>query len=199
MKQRLFIAIDLPEEFKEKIDKLNKEIIAGRLLHNYYPRFVPPNNLHLTLLFLGYVEEKLIAPINKAIEKVAADFSTFKLETDKILLAPPKGPYRMLWILFKNSTQYNLLQKNLKKTVLDTFSFHNQKLHLNLPSERLTHITLARLKHIINKSEAEQIILPTLDVREMKVVNITLYKSILKSSGAEYEVLFKFQFRINDH
>ncbi len=65
---RTFIAIDLPDSIKEKINSLQTK------LKNCDPsaKWVRPANMHLTLKFLGEVEQEKIPQIKKILEKVAA-------------------------------------------------------------------------------------------------------------------------------
>ena len=65
-RQRLFFALWPDEASQQKIDKLNQQ-----LLHQ--GQRLTANNLHITLLFLGYIDKQWYEPISKAVASVRAD------------------------------------------------------------------------------------------------------------------------------
>ena len=69
---RSFLAIDLDDDFKPKVNKIIKEF--KKIDANI--KFVDLNNLHFTLKFFGDIDTEGIDLISKKIEKVADDFST---------------------------------------------------------------------------------------------------------------------------
>ena len=67
---RLFVGIDLPAEAKEELYQLALELKRS----SRSGRFVPPENMHLTLAFIG--ETRRINDADEALEHVAASFRT---------------------------------------------------------------------------------------------------------------------------
>ena len=62
---RSFIAIELPEEVREGLARLRKEL--ERDGHKFV-KWVDPGGIHLTLKFLGNIPSKRVAEIAEAIE-----------------------------------------------------------------------------------------------------------------------------------
>ncbi|MEM4757742.1 MAG: RNA 2',3'-cyclic phosphodiesterase, partial [Nanopusillaceae archaeon] len=69
---RVFIAIDLPEEIKNKIVSYYKEI------RGVYGKFVEKENLHITLKFLGELQPNIVEKIKKELENIK--FPKFNIE-----------------------------------------------------------------------------------------------------------------------
>ncbi|PJC00627.1 RNA 2',3'-cyclic phosphodiesterase, partial [bacterium (Candidatus Moisslbacteria) CG_4_9_14_0_8_um_filter_36_20] len=65
MKIRSFIAVNLPEEIKEEIKKIID--ILGQSGNGV--KWVEPRNLHLTLHFLGWLEEEKIEDVKKILSE----------------------------------------------------------------------------------------------------------------------------------
>ena len=55
-------------------------------------RITPHENLHVTVTFLGLVDQKLINPISDAVEQAVRDVSTFTLEGSGLLCMVYKDP-----------------------------------------------------------------------------------------------------------
>ena len=174
MKKRLFIAIEVPWEIKEKI----KLIPESRL------KIVKSANLHITILFLGYVEEKEIERIKNVIKTVLEGIPVFTLKFKAIIFAPPGKQFRMIWALFDRNPDYELLNQRLSDT-LSEFRPDNYK-------EKYIHITLARFKKPLSGKELQAIKLPKVNIQDFSADKITLYESVLRGSGPIYKVITEF-------
>lgn len=85
---RLFVALDLPEEVRTALAAWGEEVLEGA---GGAMRAVPPENLHLTLAFLGEREERE-APGIGAIVAAAAAGGTQRLSLGAPLWLPPRRP-----------------------------------------------------------------------------------------------------------
>lgn len=86
--ERLFIAIDLPAPVRGQLQALC-EPVRGIV-------WTRPEQLHLTLRFLGEVEVALRAMLEAALARVAVE--PFVLPVGGLGVFPPRGPARVLWI-----------------------------------------------------------------------------------------------------
>jgi RNA 2',3'-cyclic 3'-phosphodiesterase len=173
--KRLFIGIPLPEIFVKELSAFKNEnqFVSGL-------RWVPERNLHITLCFIGDKEEHLIPEIEKQIETVIRNISSFTLDFENFQFGPfPKKAY-MLWATFRNNEFFNNISSIFEKEILNN----------NNPRKPKSHITLARFKRI-NKEEVN-LDFP-IEINEVNVTEIYLYESELKESGAEYNVINKFK------
>ena len=189
MKLRLFIALNLPQELKEKISEKTRELAA---LFNFPIRFLKPENWHLTISFLGYADAGAVNPILRALEGAAEKTSAPMVELASLDYGPSgsaREPARMIWLNGTETTSKQLgdLKKTLEASLRDNqvnFKAENRAFH--------THLTLARFGAVLRSN------LPPLP-REFRLKfeapTLDLMQSHLKRSGAEYELLSSFDFK----
>lgn len=91
---RCFIAIILPDRIRDEIAKLQAELRRGGLKL----RWVPPENIHLTLKFLGEITEEQSVCVGSLLAQVAAQTSAFELAVEGVGQFPPKGVPRVVWV-----------------------------------------------------------------------------------------------------
>src|SRR5688572_6735852 len=90
---RTFIAIEIPAEIKSVLAALQAELRrAGADVS-----WTKPENLHLTLNFLGEVDERLIVEVKKTCVDLAAEFQPFTLMLNDTGVFPNARQPRILW------------------------------------------------------------------------------------------------------
>ncbi|MBK5277052.1 MAG: RNA 2',3'-cyclic phosphodiesterase [Desulfuromonadales bacterium] len=166
---RLFIAIELPEEIRQILAGLQRDM-AG-------VRWVPWEQLHLTLLFLGEVGEGELEMLYGGLKKIR--FAPFSLNFTRPGCFPRSGNPRVLWFGVDGQPALERLASRVKAAMAACgISFEERPFH--------PHITLARirqpeagalLKGYIDHPVALQI--PALAVREF-----VLFQSRLTQQGA---------------
>ncbi len=164
---RTFISIDMPEEVKKEIKKIQNS------LPEFYGKFTEPENLHLTLKFLGEIDEEKIGEVKKRLREMKVE--GFEAEIDSIGVFSEKF-IRIIWLYLSNC---NDLQKEVDEKLKDLFE----------PEKRfMSHLTIARVKKLDNKKyfldELGKIKIPRIKFR---VENFKLKKSILTKQGPVYE------------
>jgi 2'-5' RNA ligase len=183
MKKRLFFALPLTSGLYVKIAHLEKEI-EKKIKVNW----IPLQNLHLTLLFLGYIEiNKLNEIINESQKLILGQpqiFKELKIKIKKIDYGPPFKK-RMIWLYIEKNNQLMEIKHQLEK-MLNYLNINYQKDHRDF----LPHINLTRLKKNINNN------LPNIS-QELNwgiILNkINLYESYLEKPFARYEILSSFK------
>ncbi len=91
---RLFIAINLPQEERARLDREVQALRAARLP----VRWVAADALHLTLKFLGEVPDGRVGEVETVTTAVAARFTPFRLELSGLGAFPnPRNP-RVVWV-----------------------------------------------------------------------------------------------------
>lgn len=181
MKHRIFIAINLPEKLKNEL-KLFQEKWS-----EFPARWVKPENLHITLIFLGYLSNSEILEALKISREVALRHQPFLINLKKIIYVPLKKPARMIWVEGEKSKELGNLQKDLETSLLNSSI---RKLETeNRPYT--PHITLARIKQWqfrqIEPEERPEIN-EDIDL-SFEVKSIEMMESHLKRSGPEYTIL----------
>ena len=76
---RSFIAIELPDELKQKLGQLENQLKSGGQAG---VKWVNPHSMHLTLKFLGNISAGKTGEITAAIEESAAGVSPFSLKVE---------------------------------------------------------------------------------------------------------------------
>ncbi|RZB29966.1 MAG: RNA 2',3'-cyclic 3'-phosphodiesterase [Desulfobacteraceae bacterium Eth-SRB1] len=178
---RIFIAFELPEKIIIFISKVQKDLQARGLK----VKWVRPQNIHLTLKFLGNINETDTEMVGKAIRESACGYSPILLTTKGIGVFPNIKRPRVIWIGIAGQTkQLVSLQKGLDEK-LDAIGFPKD----NRPFTG--HLTIARVKGKINPQRLIDAIKYYSEFESETFIadNIYLFKSDLKSSGAVYTKL----------
>lgn len=178
MRHRVFIAINLPEDIKKKLASYKEK----------WPdlpcRWIKKDNLHITLLFLGYVSDEEVLEVCKIVKEVVSKHASFNIVLAKIVYGPLKKP-RMVWIEGEKNKELGILQSDLEKNFA-SYSVKNEKGRNYSP-----HITLGRLRQWeFNKIEQEE--RPEINEEinlTFFVESIEIMESQLKKGGAEYAIL----------
>ena len=95
---RSFIAIELPDEVKTGLRKLQNEL---KLPGQTFVKWVAPNSIHLTLKFLGNIPPQKVAEITRVMEQASQAISSFQLEVTEVGAFPNLRQPRVLWVGIK--------------------------------------------------------------------------------------------------
>lgn len=172
---RLFIAVEF-EELADYFTQLQQQIPEAKATF--------PKKFHLTLKFLGEVEENKIEEIKEKLKQVK--FSQFKLKLGSTGVFPSESFIRVVWVGLEDGESIKQLQQNIESSLEGMFK-KDDKFH--------PHITLARIK-FIDSDKKEEFVSKIKEIQvEPKEVNITkfkLIKSTLTGEGPVYEDLEEF-------
>ena len=178
---RSFIAFELPENIISSIGKLQKQIKC----HGLDARWVRPENIHLTLKFLGDITKTDMESAGGTIIETAKGYAPIFLSAKGIGIFPNIKRPRVIWagIAGQISTLVGL-QRELDEN-LESIGFAKEKRlfkgHLTLGRIK-KKIPLKRLSDAIKKFEEFESEIFTAD-------QIILFKSVLKPSGPVYTKL----------
>jgi 2'-5' RNA ligase len=188
MRHRIFIAVNLPEDVRKQLSDCQKKLITLPV------RWTKKEGLHITLVFLGYLNDEELLDIIKITKEVASQHSSFSINLNKILYGPPKKfPPRMIWVEGEESQEMANLQKDLEDSLYSS--------PLKGANEREArpyspHITLGRIKtwefRRVEPEERQEIneeVSPPTGGLSFPVESIEVMESELKQGGSEYIVL----------
>ncbi|MEM5777697.1 MAG: RNA 2',3'-cyclic phosphodiesterase [Candidatus Aenigmatarchaeota archaeon] len=170
---RLFVCIWIPEElkgdiikFQEKMSKLPMDV-----------KFVEKENLHLTITFLGEVED--ISSIKNSIVNIKG-FGSFPIYLSGLRIIPSENYIRVIGIDVKDNGKLSLLIKTVGSLVGGDY-YEKSKM------------TLCRVKSIKNKNEVVEFLKKNKDVNfgEFIVKKISLVRSDLTPNGPIYTTIFE--------
>ncbi len=181
---RTFIAVEIPDDVKRKIGRYVNSL--GDSIKNV--KWVAPENLHLTLKFIGEVKEKDIDSLIECIRPIISDFSSFNLALENTGFFPsPKNP-RVIWIGSDGGADILLdifqeLEHCLEPLGIDR-------------DERMfsPHLTIGRVKRNRGNNHKPAAItgnVPEFDYAAFRVHSIALIKSTLTPQGPIYEKIYE--------
>ena len=100
MKRRLFIAMNLAPRSRAAIGKIEKEIEGsfGREWDERV-RFMPDENWHITISFLGTQDDAELTAIMNAMRATAENFSPVDISFTEIAYGPQPESPRMIWLI----------------------------------------------------------------------------------------------------
>ncbi len=181
-KLRLFIGCEIPDDLHEALVDFRHRH-EKRLEKIPGIRWTEPNTWHLTLLFLGNVDESQLRWLKGVISDFSKAFSPIFLNPDYVGYAPPSHRVRMIWYYFKEHPEWTALSLSLYHSL-------TRRLSIDKPySPVIPHVTLARFKWMDIRK------LPTIDAvkfrNQVKVSELILWASRLYPSGPKYTPLFK--------
>ncbi|MGC1617829.1 MAG: RNA 2',3'-cyclic phosphodiesterase [Candidatus Acidiferrum sp.] len=186
---RLFVALEIPAAVRDNLATLIEDLRAlSSQLADKRPRWVRPENLHVTLKFIGEVANAKLEGIRGALSEVR---SSVPVEMDFCGLGffPNEKHPGVLWAGLNASPNLPALAANVDRA-LETRGFAREQRAFT------PHLTLARfeppglhekLRAAIQKS-AE------LEFGSCQANEFHLIESKLKPSGAEYTSLASFPF-----
>jgi len=177
---RLFIALDIPEEVKRKVEEIQGKLKKAEA----DVKWVEPQNLHFTLKFLGEVPEERVEEVKAAVKRAISGFSPFKLELKGVGYFGSKSFLRVIWISGKSQEAVKLMERLEEELKSFRPEEREKNLHLTLGRVRSGRGREELLKAISDLSETE---LGEFEVREVK-----LKESRLSPKGPQYRDIAVF-------
>ena len=184
---RMFLAIELPAVVRAQLTQLQSQL-SSRITKASFTR---PENLHITLKFLGEVRDREVRPLVESLQQVRSS-SPVTLSATGAGCFPNRGPVRIIAAMFGGD----------EKALAGVHTAVEQRCqYLGFEREQrkyTPHATLARARPTLSASVREFVLeqsprlLPStpFDVREF-----VLMQSTLKPTGSEYAVAARFSLR----
>ena len=180
---RAFLAIDLDDDLKPKINRLIKEFkkTDARI------KYVELTNLHLTLKFFGEIDTNGLELLEEKIANVVSEFEPFDIKIRSCGAFPNKNHIKVIWVGIDDDA----IIKDLHDKLDNEFT----RLGFDKDKKFSTHLTIGRMKAAKNKDKVKSTIeeFGDIEIGEMRVDKISLKKSTLKPSGPVYEDLKVFE------
>lgn len=179
---RTFIAVDFPQDFVEKIVHIQSK------LKDFNVKLVDPKLVHITLKFLGDVNENKIQQITEALDHI--NIPSFDARIGNVGVFPKPQYVKVVWLGAEGN--FEQLHDDVE-SALKPFRFKKDRRGYT------AHATLARVKHI--PKEDKDAFLNVLDelkdveVGTFHVDAIKLKKSTLTPEGPIYETLHEVRLK----
>ena len=177
---RAFFAVPVPAAVRRRLEDLQSSLRAtlGGV------RWVRPDAVHLTLIFLGEIERERAAALAEAAERVCGDIRPAVARVGGVGCFPPRASPRVLWVGVREEGERALA--NLHRGLAATVSSHGIEVEARPFSP---HLTLGRARVRLSRRAVERSVaaLGEPDLGELPVDHCILYRSILGEGGARYE------------
>lgn len=178
---RLFVSINVPIEIKEKLASFQNKLV-DLVIGN----FVPLENLHISLKFLGEVKDEQVDRI-KSLCDGAISHPKFMAEIKGVGAFPNAKFARVLWAGVTAGDRQLASIENALRNKLEPLGFKDER-------EFHAHATLARVKKIRNRDALTTLFRNNKATifGAFRVENVSLMKSELRRDSPTYSAITKF-------
>ncbi|MCS6916410.1 MAG: RNA 2',3'-cyclic phosphodiesterase [Chitinophagales bacterium] len=171
MDLRLFFALPLPLPAARRLcDTLRRKTSQPI-------RWVLPEQQHVTVHFLGSVEEEQLPELCRKAEALCQQHQPFTLLLDHLTYVPSAQSPSMIWLRGQPSESFNQLAWSFRRR------FPTGENRTPLP-----HVTLARLKGF----RQPPVTLPRINALSLAVHSVELWQSFTLPEGARYQRLHRW-------
>ena len=182
---RVFIAVELPHEIQQAIHKATVNIrqATGALI-----RWVPPENMHLTLKFLGDVSPSSVDLLTQMLHTEADSSHCFDMHVSGLGSFPSLKRPRVIYIGIQAPAGLETLQRGVE-SASRRFGYESEDRAFS------PHLTIGRVRQDVSASDQQKIRQALENIRidslgTARVDSVHLFKSDLKPSGSVYTKLF---------
>jgi len=175
---RLFIAIELPEEIKQGISRVQEQLKRSGANAGW----TRPEGIHLTLKFLGEVEDAKVTGIIDALGLACRGTGQLRLEIAGVGAFPNVKVPRVLWIGVTGDTGKLAMLQAAVEDATERLGFEREARKFS------PHLTLARIKFPKPRDNWAAVIESIKDIKlgEFDAGHISVMKSELRRDGAVY-------------
>ncbi|BCS91352.1 MAG: RNA 2',3'-cyclic phosphodiesterase [Candidatus Micrarchaeota archaeon] len=169
---RAFIAVDLPDNIKEEIYNISKDLKA-------FGKIVEKDNIHITLAFLGDIKDSLIEDLYKRLLDNLSSFKSFSISIDGFSSFNSR-----VYFFNAHSEELNRIYASIESILID------MKLDRYLDKEFRAHITVLRAKKRLMLNESKLAELSSYK-RSFLCSYVSIKESRLRSNGPLYTDIYK--------
>jgi RNA 2',3'-cyclic 3'-phosphodiesterase len=185
---RLFVAIELSDALRE-IGRATSVALRDRLGSLITARWIPPENLHITVRFIGHVADDRVADVVRALS-APIPIQPFDIRFGRCGVFPASGPPRVIWVgLADGLTSCATLHDELDRRLSN----------LGFPPEARAfsaHLTIARVKDVRRGAASDvrrAVASLEPDGESCRVAHATLFQSRVSPAGARYDAVARIE------
>jgi 2'-5' RNA ligase len=184
---RAFVAVELNASVRARLSAAIEQLRASRTRVSW----TKPDNLHVTLRFLGDIECEAIDRIGHELDQTLADCSSFALLARGLGAFPNLRKPKTIWC----GVEGGVAALEDVQTRIETVC-HAAGLDADAKPFH-PHITLGRVRDRAPLRDLVQVMhnLREFEGGEVEVSAVTLFSSTLNSGGSVYKALRKFELR----
>ncbi|WP_297417835.1 RNA 2',3'-cyclic phosphodiesterase [Thermococcus sp.] len=180
---RAFIAIEVGDEVRSNLLKAQERIGTK----SAKIKFVERENLHVTLKFLGEIDDATVEEVKKALAEIAKRHKKHRVRVKGIGVFPNPNYVRVIWAGVENDEGIKAIATDVEREM--------RRLGFKKEKDFVAHITIGRVKFVRDKLELAMALkdLANEDFGEFNVEAIELKKSTLTPKGPIYETVARFE------
>ena len=168
-KKKIFVEIQVANSLKRRLAQ-----VASKW-SDLPVKWMKEENLHITVAFVGYVDESMLPEIFEKVGDAVTEFESFDLEFNRIELGPEIENPKLVWLTGEPCSELGMLNEAVEKALDMRPSAHK---------EFRPHITLGRIRAIKWNELAQKPEISEKIKVSMTVDSISIMES--KGGGAEY-------------
>jgi len=182
---RAFIAIELPTAIQNGLRQVIQQLSPGTKA----VRWLPAENIHLTIKFLGDIEISKVQALQTALRQEASHHNPFDIHVGTLGAFPNSRRPRVVWIGVQAPQELFTLQQGIEVVT--------RPLGYSIEDRPFTaHLTLGRVSQHASPDEAAQFSFLLAkkqvgDLGKVHVETIHIFRSDLRPTGAVYTSLFQ--------
>ena len=175
---RAFICVEFSDGVIREVARV-QELLDKKFIG----KFTELENLHLTLKFLGEIDEDRIVEVKKRLGEIK--LKEFEGKLHSLGTFSHKGNPRIIWIKITGREMVEL-QKQIDIALKDLFKSEERF---------MSHLTIARVKHVSDKKYFFEC-LKNIHVKKVKfkISSFKLKSSELRRLGPVYEMIDEYKF-----
>jgi len=182
---RSFVAIEIPDNIRGELSSLQnrwQQSQAGI-------RWTKPQNIHLTLKFLGDIPVAKIDVIGGALQAMCAKTDTFHNKITRLGVFPTPKKARVLWAGVDTfGERLPQFAKKIDEALINLgFSKESRRF--------VPHLTLGRARSILSGDFVHSFLATPFESNEFEAREIVLMRSQLRPTGAVYTVIKRIALR----
>lgn len=183
---RAFIALELSEEIREELSRLQNELKKT----GADVKWVAPENIHLTIKFLGDIEEDKIEQIKQILDSISSRTKAFGISLFKLGAFPSLSHPRVIWAgIDKGCAEVEKIA-SITGGELEKVGFQKEERPFS------AHLTLGRVLSGKNKDGLKQKVLSlVVQAKSCALKHVTLFRSKLTPRGAIYTPIYTAAFK----
>jgi 2'-5' RNA ligase len=188
---RAFVAVELPSAIQQSIFQQTARLRQS--LGEDLVRWVPVENMHLTLKFLGDVPANHLDFLRQSLVQIAATSVSFDLQVDGLGAFPNLKQPRVIWIGVQAGSELQNIQQKIE-SALHRLGYKKEERAFS------PHLTLGRIRPGISPADSVKIrdALQAIQLGRIgtaRVNSVHLYKSDLSPAGSQHTKLFSVNFK----
>lgn len=184
---RLFLGIELTDPLRAQVDRIQSLLRPSRA----DVRWVDAEGAHLTLHFLGEIDEDAVRRVDEAIAAAVTGTPAIDLRLEGVGAFPDERRPRVVWVgCYGEIDKLEALHDGIGEAL--------RRLHIGTEARRFhPHVTLGRVRSPRHLARLASLIGKLRDSRlgNLPVHEIVLFHSQLTPSGARYSAVSRYRLR----